>query len=258
MKTVILAGGLGYRLSEEDSRVPKPLTSIGDIPIIEHIMNIYDHYDYKDFIICLGYKGNLIKNYFLDYYDNNSNLSIDLKNNIKRQLINNKKEWIVDLVDTGQNTATGSRLKKIQNYVQDKTFFLTYGDGLADINITELLKFHRDHKKLVTITTMQPKGQFGVIEIDENQNVIAFQEKPYHSDTLVNIGFMVVEPKVFDYISRDKNDVWWEADVLPELVKLNEVKAYIHQGSFKCLDSPKDKIDLEEIWNKGNAFWKVN
>ncbi len=256
MKIVILAGGKGWRLSDDENRIPKPLTEIGNIPIIEHIMNIYSYFNFNDFIICLGFKGDLIKEYFCNYYDKNYNIHLGFKNSqvYKKYHNHKRKEWFMDLIDTGLNTATGSRIKRVKNYINNETFMLTYGDGLCNLNINKLLEFHKSHKKLVTITTVQPKGSFGVVEINNNNQIINFQEKPIDNNTYVNAGYMVVEPKALDYIEDNENE-WWEADTLPKLVKDNQVMAYIHNGNFKAMDSPKDKIELEEMWSNGNAFW---
>lgn len=255
IKTVLLAGGLGHRLSDEGNRIPKPLTEVGNIPIIEHIMNIYSNFNYNEFIICLGFKGNLIKQYFINYYLYNNNISVNLKLNCI-EYENIKKDFFIRLIDTGIKTATGKRLKNVKKYIKNNTFFLNYSDGLSDINLSELLKFHKSHGKLVTITTVKPKGAFGVVEIDNDNNIINFQEKPIDHNTYINAGYMVVEPGALNYIDNNKNE-WWESDVIPKLVKDKQVKAYIHEGNFKALDSPKDKIELEELWESGNAFWKV-
>jgi glucose-1-phosphate cytidylyltransferase len=262
MKTVILAGGLGTRLDGDNpDRIPKPLTHIGGIPIIEHIMNIYSKYGYNEFAICLGYKGELIKKYFADYYLNHSNITIDLRLDLNSRYqcakLDNliKKPWIIDLIETGLNTATGSRLKKIKPYLYNAPFFMTYGDGLANVDLDKLLVFHKSHNKLVTMSTVKARGTFGVIELDNNNEVITFQEKPQEDNAYINIGYFVIEPEVLDWIGEGDN-IWFEADVLPSLVKQGEVMAYRHEGEFKCLDSPKDKKELEEMWNSGNAFWR--
>lgn len=254
-KVIILAGGLGTRLSDEENRIPKPLTTIGNIPMLEHIMNIYSHYNFNEFVICLGYKGNLIKEYFANYYLNNCNLSINLKENSIRYRYENRKEWMIDLINTGLNTATASRIKKIKNYVENRTAFLTYGDGLSDIDINKLLEFHKSHGKLITVTTTQSRSRFGVVELNEDNFIINFNEKPKDTNSYINAGFFVIEPEIFNYIKDDDNQ-WWESDVLPELVKNRQVMAYVHKGNFKPLDSPKDKNELEELWNSGKAFWR--
>ena len=257
MKTVILAGGKGWRLSDDENRIPKPLTEIGNIPIIEHIMNIYSKFHYNDFIICLGFKGNLIKEYFCNYYDKNYDMNLYFQNSkvIKQYHNCNRKKWTIDLIDTGLNTATGSRIKKVKDFIGNETFCLTYGDGLCNLDINKLLEFHKEHKKLVTVTTVQPKGSFGVIEIDNSNQIINFQEKPIDHNTYINAGYMVVDPEALSYIEDDENE-WWEQDTLPKFVKENQVMAYVHDGQFKAMDSPKDKIELEEMWENGDVFWK--
>ena len=256
MKVVLLSGGKGWRLSDEESRVPKPLTEIGEIPIIEHIMNWYSKFELNNFILCLGFKGSLFKEYFKNYYDKYDML-IHLKSKDYYYINDNDiQNWHIALVDTGLDTATGSRIKKVRDYIGNETFCMTYGDGLIDIDLNDLLTFHKQHKKLVTVTTIQPKGSFGVVEIDNNNQIINFNEKPIDHNTYINAGYMVIEPEALSYIEDDDNE-WWEQDTLPKLVKENQVMAYIHKGNFKAMDSPKDKIELEEMWNNGNAFWKL-
>lgn len=259
MKTVILAGGLGTRLDGDNpDRIPKPLTTIGDVPIIEHVMNIYSEQGFNEFVLCLGYKGNLIKQYFFNYYLNNADFEFDMS--IDCAYFNKtfvQKNWIIHFINTGLNTATGSRIKRVEGCLKkDKPFFLTYGDGLAPVNLNGLLEFHKSHGKLITITTTRPIGQFGVVEVDDKNQVINFCEKPQDIYTNINIGYMVVEPEVFNYI-EDLNNCWWEADILPKLTKEGQVMAYKYVGSFKALDSPKDKQELENMWNTGKAFWNL-
>jgi glucose-1-phosphate cytidylyltransferase len=254
MRTIILAGGKGWRLDSNPNRIPKPLTKIGDIPIIEHIMNIYSYYNFNDFILCLGFKGILFKEYFKNYYDK-YDMRVHLKTKDYYYLNDDIQDWHITLVNTGLNTATGSRIKKVKDYIGNETFCLTYGDGLIDLNINDLVKFHKSHGKLVTVTTIQPKGGYGVVEINNNNQIINFQEKPIDQKTYINAGYMVIEPEALNYIEDEDNE-WWEQDTLPKLVKENQVIAYKHKGNFKSLDSPKDKIELEEMWNNNNAFWK--
>jgi glucose-1-phosphate cytidylyltransferase len=260
MKTVILCGGLGTRLEGDNpDRIPKPLTTIGDTPILEHIMNIYGNQGFNDFILCLGYKGNLIKKYFNEYFLTHLDFHLSLRENIS-YITSSVKDTVpnaeIDLIDTGLNTATGSRIKKIKEYINNESFMLTYGDGLANIDLNKLLEFHKSHDKLVTMSTTKPKGQFGIVEVGYNNEVINFQEKPLDKQALMNIGFFVIEPEVLDWIGEG-NNIWFEADVLPSLVKQGQVMAYQHSGQFKAMDSPKDKKELEEMWNTGNAFWKA-
>lgn len=262
MKVVILCGGLGTRLDGDNpDRIPKPLTTIGGFPIVEHIMDIYAHYNHNEFILCLGYKGNFIKRYFADYYLNNSDVSIDLGDNLIRYRNKDKKKYLIHLVDTGEETATASRLMKIKNYIGGETFLMTYGDGLSDVPIDKVIEFHNSHKKLVTVTTVRPKGQFGIIETNDTGKVINFQEKPKDHNAYINAGFFVIDPKIFNqsyvpYIPEGFVDIWWESESLPKLVKDGELMAYQHEGNFKALDSPKDKKELEEMWNLGDTFWR--
>lgn len=257
MKVCILAGGMGHRISDDEERIPKPLTEIGDIPIIEHIMNIYDFYGHKEFILCLGYKDYLIKEYFKNYELYNYNMQKNLSTGEEKYWKNfsKQKDWLVNCISTGLKTATGSRVKKIRNYIDD-TFMLTYGDGLANINLDTLIKFHKHHKRLITITVVRPTGNFGVVEIDDNNQVLNFQEKPRHEDTFINIGYMIVEPEALTYI-KDEDNEWWEKDTLPKLVKDNQVMAYVHTGKFKAMDSPKDKLELEKMWENNEVFWRI-
>jgi len=254
MKAVILAGGLGTRLSEETTVRPKPMVEIGGMPILWHIMKIYSHYGLNEFIICLGYKGYMIKEWFANYFLYNSDVTINLKSN-KIEVHNNKAEdWLVTLIDTGQNTQTGGRIKRIEKYVNGR-FMLTYGDGVADININNLLEFHKKHGKPATVTAVQPPGRYGILHI-ENNCVKHFVEKPAgDGGAWINGGYFVLEPDVFEYIKGD-NTVW-EQEPLETLAREGKLMAYKHNGFWRAMDKLKDKNDLEEIWASGHAPWKI-
>jgi glucose-1-phosphate cytidylyltransferase len=254
MKVVILAGGFGTRLAEETHSIPKPMVEIGGKPILWHIMKIYSTYGFNDFVICLGYKGYVIKEYFANYFLHNSDVTIDIKNNSMEIHNNYSEPWKVTLVDTGLNTMTGGRLKRVAKYLDDETFMLTYGDGVGNINIKELIEFHRSHGKLATVTATQPEGRFGALKL-ENNKVTSFAEKMDNKDSWINGGFFVLEPEVINYI-KDDNTIW-EREPLEKLSKDGELMAYFHDGFWKPMDKLKDKMDLEEMWNSGNAPWKV-
>lgn len=257
MKTVILAGGFGTRLSEETGVRPKPLVEIGGMPIIWHIMKMYSHYGFNDFVICCGYKGHMIKEFFANYYLHSSDVTFDLKNNTIDIHNNNVEPWKVTLVDTGANSMTGGRIKRIQQYVNNETFFLTYGDGVSDVDIAELLKFHRKQKTYVTLTAVQPPGRYGVFNLENNTNHITnFREKPKsegHEKAWINGGFFVLEPQIFDFIEGD--DTVWEREPLENLAHDNLLAAYRHEGFWQSMDSLRDKNVLEEMWND-KPKWK--
>ncbi len=256
MKTVILAGGFGTRISEESHLKPKPMIEIGDHPILWHILKIYSSYGLNDFIICLGYKGYVIKEYFANYFLHNSDVTFDLGNNSMEIHDSNAESWKVTLVDTGLLTQTGGRLKRIRKYLGDETFMMTYGDGVANVNIADLLKFHRDHGKLATITAVQPPGRFGAIAFDGDADLVQrFQEKPKGDGAWINGGFFVLEPQVIDYIESD--DILWEKQPLTDLSRDGHLVAYRHTGFWKPMDTIRDKTELEEQWRKGTAPWKV-
>lgn len=253
MKVVILAGGFGTRISEETHLKPKPLIEIGDIPIICHIMKIYSHYGFNDFVICLGYKGNKIKEYFANYFLSQSQVTFDFANNNKMTINQHSVEpWKVTLVDTGLNSMTGGRVKRVKDYVGGKPFLLTYGDGVADINIKQLVEFHKQHGKLATVTAVQPTGRFGALEI-ENSSVTGFQEKPQGDGRWVNGGFFVMEPEVFDYIKDDQTVL--EKEPLNKLALDRQLMAYKNTGFWQPMDSLHDKNYLEDIWKSGKAPW---
>ncbi len=256
MKVVILAGGLGTRLSEETDLRPKPMIEIGGKPILWHIMKTYSHYGFNDFIICCGYKGYLIKEYFANYFMHQSDVTIDLAEN-KIEIHKTAAEpWKVTLVDTGLNTMTGGRIRRIRKYL-DGTFFLTYGDGLGNVNIASLLEFHRSQKKMATVTVVQPSGRFGAIKFDEQDavKVFAFQEKPKGDGAWINGGFFVCEPGVIDFI--DDDHTIWERKPLEEIAARGELVAFKHTGFWKPMDTLREKIELEEMWNSAKAAWKI-
>lgn len=255
MKVVILAGGLGTRISEESHLKPKPMIEVGDAPILWHIMKYYSSYGFNEFIICCGYKGYVIKEYFADYYLHRSDVTFDFANNNEMIIHNNVAEpWKVTVVDTGLHTMTGGRLKRIQKYVGDQTFMMTYGDGVSDIDLDALLEFHRVHKKAATLTAIQPGGRFGVLDIDDNETVRQFSEKAKEDGGWINAGFMVLEPEVFDYIEGD--DIFFEKEPLENLALDGKLAAYRHEGFWKCMDTMRDKGMLDELWNSGQAPWK--
>ncbi|WP_457622326.1 glucose-1-phosphate cytidylyltransferase [Persephonella sp.] len=254
MKVVILAGGFGTRLSEETDIKPKPMVEIGGKPILWHIMKIYSSYGFNDFVICLGYKGYVIKEYFANYFLHMSDVTIDLKNNQIEVHDVKAEPWKVTLVDTGLNTMTGGRIKRIKNYIGNETFMLTYGDGVGNINIKELLEFHKKHGRYATLTAVQPSGRFGALDLEDVQ-VKAFKEKPKGDGAWINGGFFVLEPQIFDYIEGD--ETIWERDPLENLAKDGQLMAYKHTGFWKPMDTLRDKRELESLWQSENPPWKV-
>lgn len=258
MKVVILAGGFGTRISEESVNRPKPMVEIGEQPILWHIMKQYSQYGFNDFIICLGYKQYVIKEYFANYFLHRSDITIDLANNSMQIHDIHSEPWKVTLVDTGLNTMTGGRVKRIQDYVGDEPFFLTYGDGVSNININELLEFHKAHGKLATISMTNVGQKFGVVEYNEDGKINAFREKADRDGSMINIGFMVMEPGVFKYLSDpDIDSVPLEKRPLEQLARDGELMGYIHEGFWKCMDTLRDKKRLEELWQSKNAPWKI-
>jgi glucose-1-phosphate cytidylyltransferase len=256
MKAVILAGGLGSRLSEETSARPKPMVEIGGKPMLWHILKIYSHYGINDFVVCLGYKGYLIKEYFANYLLHSADVSIDLQANRIETHRSDCEPWRVTLIDTGVGTMTGGRLKRIIPYVQDDEMFcFTYGDGVADIDINKLLAFHKSHGKLATITATQPTGRFGALEIGDNGKISEFLEKPKGDGRWVNGGFFVLSPGVANYIEGD--DTWWEREPLEQLSRDGQVYAFKHTGFWQHMDTLYEKNLLESRWSSGNAPWKV-
>ncbi|MGI6404525.1 MAG: glucose-1-phosphate cytidylyltransferase [Oscillospiraceae bacterium] len=256
MKTVILAGGFGTRISEESHLRPKPMIEIGGQPILWHIMKLYSHYGYNDFIICAGYKAHIIKQYFFDYYLHRSDVTFDFTDENRMTVLKNVAEpWRVTVVDTGLHTMTGGRVKRIQQYVGDEPFLLTYGDGVSDVNLKELVAFHRDHGKVATLTAIQPGSRFGVLDIDSQQQIRKFSEKRQEDGGWVNGGFMVLEPQVFDYLDGDHTIL--EREPLEKLAQEGNLKAFLHHGFWQCMDTMRDKIHLEELWEGENPPWKV-
>jgi len=255
MKAVILAGGLGTRMSEETDLKPKPMVEIGDRPLLWHLMKIYSHYGVNDFIICLGYKGYLIKEYFANYYRHTSDLKINLKTGSISVLNSQSEDWTVTLVDTGAETLTGGRLKRVVPYLSDETFCLTYGDGLADIDINAEIAFHKNHGKLATVAAVQPPGRFGVLEVGSNKFVNSFREKPVDEIGWINGGFFVLEPGVVDYISGDATS--WEREPLFNLARDGELVAFEHSGFWKPCDTLRDKREMEQLWHSNVHPWKV-
>lgn len=254
MKTIILAGGYGTRLSEETIIKPKPMVEIGGRPIIWHIMTHYSKFGFNDFIILLGYKGYIIKEYFVNYFLHNSDFIVDLENNNLEILNKQRLKWKVTLVDTGLNTMTGGRVKKAQEYINEDTFMLTYGDGLIDLNINELVNFHNRHGKAMTMTTSQPDGRFGAVELNGNQ-VTQFIEKPRGDNSWINAGYFVCNKKVFNFIKDDENEVL-EKSPLESLAKQNELFTYKHNGFWMPMDTLRDKLKLEDMWKNNEAPWK--
>lgn len=256
MKAVILAGGLGSRLSEETSLRPKPMVEIGGRPILWHIMKIYSAYGVNDFIICLGYKGNMIKEYFANYFLYSADVTIDLAANKIENHRHDCEPWRVTLVDTGASTMTGGRLRRVLPYVEkDEMFCLTYGDGVADVNIMKEIEFHKAHKKLVTTTATQPIGRFGALQIEENGSVQSFVEKPKGDARWVNGGFFVLSPKIGKYLKDDTTI--WEKEPMEALAREGQVAAYKHAGFWQPMDTLHDKNHLEELWATGTAPWKI-
>ena len=256
MKVVILAGGLGTRLGEETNIKPKPMVGIGGYPILWHIMKIYSHYGFNDFVILTGYKQEIIKDYFVNYYMNNSNVTIDLSNNIVDVHQTMCEPWKVTMFYTGRNTMTGARIRKIKDIIGNEAFMLTYGDGVSDVNIKKLLEFHRQNGKLCTLTSVQPSGRFGAVEISEDGLITHFKEKPKGDGSWINGGFMVCEPGVFDYIPEGE-DIIWEQEPLRGMVAERQLAAYRHDGFWKPMDTLKDKNDLNAMWAEGKAPWKI-
>ncbi len=253
MKTVILAGGLGTRIAEETSTRPKPMVEIGGKPILWHIMKIYSSHGIKEFVICVGYKGYMIKEYFANYFLHMSDVTFDMVHNTMVIHQRNAEPWKVTLVDTGEQTATGGRLKRVSSYLNGEDFCFTYGDGIGDVNIAELIAFHNSHGKLSTVTAVQPPGRFGALNL-EGQRVIGFQEKPEGDGGWINGGFFVLSSKVFDYIDGDESS--WEGKPMERLAKEGQLSAYFHKGFWHPMDTLRDRNYLEDLWASGKAPWK--
>jgi len=256
MKVVILAGGFGTRISEESQFRPKPMVEIGGMPILWHIMKVYSHYGFNDFIICAGYRQHVIKEWFADYFLHTSDVTFDFTKG--NEIIVHRKHvepWKVTIIDTGLNTQTGGRVKRIKDYVGNETFMLTYGDAVGDINVKELVEYHKSHNKIGTVSVYNFSQNKGVLELSADGNVEAFREKSDQDDDMINIGFMVFEPALFDYISGD--DIIFEKEPMSGLVRENQLMGYVHKGFWQCMDTLREKEKLERLWASGNAPWKL-
>lgn len=256
MKVVILAGGLGTRLSEETELKPKPMVEIGGKPILWHIMKTYSYYGFNDFIILTGYKSHMIKDYFINYYNRYSDITVDMENNSVEIHKTRHEPWKVTLLYTGQNTMTGGRIKKAKDYIKDERFLLTYGDGVSDININNLIKAHENSKKLATMTAVQLSGRFGALVIRDNNMITSFMEKPKGEESWINGGYFVCEPEIFNYI-QDGDDTIFERAPLENLAKDNQLNAFKHNGFWQPMDTLRDKTELTELWQNNKAPWAV-
>jgi len=257
MKVVIFAGGFGTRLMEETEARPKPMVEIGGKPILWHILKMYEHYGFNEFIICLGYKATFIKEYFYNYYLHNSDVTIELANNNIKVHYSESESFKVTLIDTGLYTNTAGRLKRIEKYTEGQTFMLTYGDGVADVNFNELIKFHKSHGRLATLTSVQIPGRFGNLDINPDGQVETFIEKPNGDGMWINGGFFVLEQGIFKYLSGDIDNIQFEKGPLGALAQDKELAAFKHFGFWKAMDALRDRVELEEMWNTGNAKWKI-
>jgi len=257
MKVVILAGGLGTRISEETTIKPKPMIEIGGKPIIWHIMKIYAQHGFNEFVVCLGYKGHLIKEYFINYFLYNSDITVELEKNVVDVHFTNAESFKVTLVDTGLDTNTAGRIKRIQKHVGNEPFMLTYGDGVADVDIKQLLEFHKKSGKLATLTSIQLPGRFGNIEMKPDGSVTRFHEKPEGDGVWINGGFFVLEPGIFKYLEGNMDSIQWEKKPLIDIANDGQLAAYKHSGFWKCMDAMRDKIELEELWASPNPPWKI-
>ncbi len=256
MKVVILAGGLGTRLSEETRLIPKPMVEVGDKPILWHIMKIYSYYGFNDFIVLTGYKSHIIKDYFVNYYNRYSDITVDMANNTVEIHKTRHEPWKVTMLYTGQDTMTGGRIKKAKDYIGNEPFMLTYGDGVADVNIKDLLYSHKQSGKIVTMTAVQLSGRFGALVIKDNNMITSFMEKPKGEESWINGGFFVCEPEIFDYIP-DGDNVIFEREPLETVAKLNKLHAYKHSGFWKPMDTLREKTELEKLWVEKKAPWAV-
>jgi len=254
MKVVLLAGGLGTRLSEETILRPKPMVEIGGMPILWHIMKMYSAHGFNDFVICLGYKGYVVKEYFANYFLHKSDVTIDLKNNSMKVHDSQAEPWTITLVDTGNESMTGGRIKRIQPHIGNETFMLTYGDGVSDVNIKELVNFHKAKGKFCTVTSVQPSGRFGAINLNDDDSIHSFMEKPKGDGAWINGGFFVCEPNVFDFIKDDSTI--WEREPMENIAEAGEMVAYKHDGFWKPMDTLRDKQELEQDWANNKAQWK--
>lgn len=257
MKVLILAGGLGTRLSEETKIIPKPMVEIGSRPILWHIMKIYSHWGFNDFIILTGYQSHIIKDYFINYYNRYSDITVDLANDTVEVHKTRTEPWKVTMLYTGRNAMTGARIKKAQKYVGNEPFLLTYGDGVSDVNIKEVIESHKKSGKLITMTAVQPTGKFGAIAIDKDNSITSFKEKPKGDGSWINGGYFVCENEVFNYIKENDDSVVFEKEPLENLAHDGKLNAYKHKGFWRPMDMLKDKNDLNEMWHNGRAPWKV-
>src|SRR6266498_2392886 len=257
MKVVIFAGGLGTRISEETDARPKPMVEIGGKPMLWHIMKMYSQYGFNEFIICLGYKGYIIKEYFMHYFIHNSDITIELGNNKVEVHGSNTESFKVTLVDTGLTTKTAGRLKQVKKYLGNEDFMLTYGDGLCDVDLKKLLAFHKEHNKVATVTAIQLDARFGGMDLAGNGEVISFREKAKDESKWINGGFFILKPEVFNYLEGDMNEMMWEDEPLERLTENKQLAAYEHKGFWKCMDALRDKLELEALWQSGQAKWKI-
>lgn len=257
MKVVIFAGGLGTRISEETDTRPKPMVEVGGKPILWHIMKIYSHYGFNEFIICLGYKGYVIKEYFMHYFLHNSDITIELGSNKLEVHGTHTESFKVTLVDTGQNTKTAGRLKQIEKYIGGEDFLLTYGDGVSDVDINALIDFHKASNRIATVTAVQMDARFGGMDVGVAGAVTSFREKAKDESKWINGGFFVLKPDVFKYLQGDMSDMMWEDEPLEKLAADSQLVAYQHKGFWKCMDALRDKLELESLWQSGNAKWRI-
>lgn len=258
MKVVIFAGGFGTRLSEATNIIPKPMVEIGDKPILWHIMKIYSHYGFNDFIICCGYKQYVIKEYFANYFNHNCDIMVNLQDNTLQVLDNHSEPWRVTMVDTGLHTMTGGRLKRVQKYVGNERFLLTYGDGVADVNILDEIRYHEEHNALLTLMSYMPSGKFGALDLGDDGRVRSFQEKPKgDGNNWINAGFFVCEPEVFDYLPEGDDTTIFERAPLEQIAQSGRMYSYKHNGYWHPMDTLKDRNDLNQLWEREQAPWKV-
>lgn len=255
MKVVLLAGGFGTRISEESEHKPKPMIEIGGKPILWHIMKEYSYYGFNEFVICAGYKQYYIKEWFADYFIHNSDITFDFTQGNKMIVHQQHSEpWKVTVIDTGLNTMTGGRIKRIKSYIENEPFLMTYGDGVSDVNINDLIDFHRSHGKIATLTSVNVNQRFGILDIGKNNDILAFREKSSDDGSKINAGYMVLEPEIFDYIEGD--DTVFEKAPLERLAAEGQLKSFYHNGYWQCMDTKREKDKLEELWASGNAPWK--